>query len=123
MTLNLGDQPTKKPFKSPFTALISRLDGSEHNIPKEAAIIKQILKRGYKDKDIDKACNYLKFKDIKIKSFAFLLWKECKILKEALDDTEWMKENKQEIIKLSNQDFRSNKDCIKPKKNMKDFLS
>lgn len=125
MPLSLGlENDTKRRFHSKFSALISllKIQLAPKDYVKEASLIKNIIKKGFTEKQIYGAYNYYVFtKHRSVNSFALLLWNDCQLVKEAipyLDGKIIVKEH----VKLDALDHRTSRDYILRSKTIKDFL-
>jgi len=103
-------------------ALLSLLP-KDVNYRKEAGLIKRIIDRGYTSKELWHVWNYWTItRKRTLNSFALLLWKECQLVKEALEHVVVMDTEKEEV-KLENGDLRIPQQIQQTPKTLTDFLA
>lgn len=125
LQLNLEGEPAprKKP-RTAFTGLIYELGLPKSDIPKESAMLRKILAKGFTDRQIYQVINYLKMSGRKIDSFGLLVWKDCEVIRQTLAKIppEIQKDEEKVKYKLEEKDYRTKKEHVKPK-GIQDFLS
>jgi len=109
-------------FRHKYMALLSLLP-KDVNYRKEAGLIKRIIDRGYTSKELWHVWNYWTItRKRTLNSFALLLWKECQLVKEALEHVVVMDTEKEEV-KLENGDLRIPQQIQQTPKTLTDFLA